>query len=239
MQTSAVITLYSRRATAIAATLLLLFASGCTVVPRITVGIDSISSQSSLPRFSYVLKSAVAGVDESDLHFIEYSNHIHDALARRGMVKAESADDATVEIKVDYGSTRHQRTVTRQVFHDDYSYSRRVCKHRNSHGKCTNWVHRRHRGLWDPWKSEVRVVTAHDIFVSLEARAKDAGTQPALWATRARALVAKPDLRVTLPLLLVAARDHIGTNTGHEITVVLRGDELTPETSRPDSSNPI
>ena len=63
--------------------------------------------------------------------------------------------------------------------------------------------------------------------VTLEARLKDAeADQPALWATRARANFAKPDLRVTLPLLLVAAEEYIGVDTGHERTVVLSGDDL-------------
>lgn len=171
------------------------------------------------------------GVDESDLHFIEYSAHIDNALQKRGMVRAETAEQANVEIAVNYGYQRRQSALVSRysAFNDPFYYNRR-CGHRLSvhcsrgfssrHYDRFDRFHHRHRGYVD-------VIESYRVFVTLEAR--QIGTvvdQSALWTTRARANFAKPDLRVTLPLLLVAAQEYIGVDTGQERTVVLSGDDL-------------
>ncbi len=217
----------SRLVHALAMLSLLTVVSGCTFLPSITVGIDGIGSGGNLAQSRYTLKSAVAGVDETDLHFLEYSAHIDAALAKRGMLPATAREPATVEIAVNYGTSRQQRTVTTPFRNDDFFRPPRQCLRRNDQGTCTEWVRRHRDPFRDPFHSpRYTVVTSYRTFITLEARAIDSNdSQPALWATRARTSVATPDIRATLPLLLVAASDYIGTNTGREVTVVLRADD--------------
>lgn len=205
----------------------LLLGSGCTIMPRLSVGVDAIDSGQSVQDVRYLLKPAVKGVDESDLHFLEYSQHIDSALQKRGMTKAVSAEQANVEVLVNYGHKHFQRAIRRHALLDDPFFRERRCW-RWKNGRCLHW---RHYDRYDWWydrpRHHVDVVSSYRVFLALEARLIDADKdQPALWTTRARAHFAKPDLRVTLPLLLLAAEEYIGVDTGRERTVVLSGDDM-------------
>lgn len=215
--------------------LALLVVSGCAVTPQLAVGVDAIDSGRQVQDVRYILKPVVNGVDESDLHFIEYSAHIDDALQKRGMVRAETAEQANVEIAVNYGYQRRQSALVSRysAFNDPFYFNRR-CGHRLS-VHCSRGFSSRHYDRFDRFdrfhhrhRGYVDVIESYRVFVTLEAR--QIGTavdQSALWTTRARANFAKPDLRVTLPLLLVAAQEYIGVDTGQERTVVLSGDDLS------------
>lgn len=206
---------------------LALLLGGCTSIPRLAVNVDAINSGQPVRDVRYVLKPVVKGVDQSDLHFIEYSRHIDNALQQRGMTKAKSASQANVEIEVNYGHKRYQRAFRRHSIFDDPFYHERRCVRRHK-GRCMQWYPYSRFDWWYDRPRHVDVITNYRVFVALEARRIDAAAgEPALWTTRARARFAKPDLRVTLPLLLVAAKDYIGVDTGHERTVVLTGDELS------------
>ena len=215
--------------------LALLVVSGCAVTPQLAVGVDAIDSGRQVQDVRYILKPVVNGVDESDLHFIEYSAHIDDALQKRGMVRAETAEQANVEIAVNYGYQRRQSALVSRysAFNDPFYFNRR-CGHRLS-VHCSRGFSSRHYDRFDRFdrfhhrhRGYVDVIESYRVFVTLGAR--QIGTavdQSALWTTRARANFAKPDLRVTLPLLLVAAQEYIGVDTGQERTVVLSGDDLS------------
>ena len=212
--------------------LTLLVVSGCAITPQLAVGVDAIDSGRQVQDVRYILKPAVDGVDESDLHFIEYSAHIDNALQKRGMVRAETAEQANVEIAVNYGYQRRQSALVSRysAFNDPFYYNRR-CGHRLS-VHCSRGFSSRHYDRFDRFhhrhRRYVDVIESYRVFVTLEARQIGTATdQSALWTTRARANFAKPDLRVTLPLLLVAAQKYIGVDTGQERTVVLSGDDLS------------
>jgi len=175
----------------------MLFGSGCTVLPRLAVSVDAIDSGQAVQDVRYVLKPVVKDVDESDLHFIEYSRHIESALQKHGMTKADSADQANVEIAVNYGFKRHQRALLRHSVFDDPFYFERRCRQRQN-GRCVRWYrsrfYDRHDWFHERYRRQVDVITNYRVFVSLEARLKDAdAAQPALWTTRARARFRKPD----------------------------------------------
>jgi len=216
------------RSLALIMAMLALVLGGCTSVPRLSVDVDAINSGQSVQDVRYVLKPVVKGVDDSDLHFIEYSRHIDNALQQKGMAKAESPAQANVEIEVNYGYKRYQRAVRRHSVFDDPFYHERRCRQWHK-GRCVRWYPYRSFDWWyDRPAHHVDILTGYRVFVVLEAKRIDAAEgEPALWTTRARARFSKPDLRVTLPLLLAAAEDYIGVDTGHERTVVLTGDELS------------
>lgn len=208
--------------------------AACTLIPSLSVDIDSINGGELVSSGTYTLNPVVKDVGSSDLRFLEYSKHIHKALARKGLSPAEPDQLADISVDVNYGVTRYDRTVSRPIFRNSefYNYPRkRQCRQRDSNGRCRYWHrypvfydHYRHRDLFTPHR--VDVVPGFRVFITLEAYATDAADDtPALWSTRARALVRKPDLRTTLPLLLAAARDYVGTDTGHEVTVNLRADD--------------
>ena len=113
--------------------LALLVVSGCAVTPQLAVGVDAIDSGRQVQDVRYILKPVVDGVDESDLHFIEYSAHIDNALQKRGMVRAETAEQANVEIAVNYGYQRRQSALVSRysAFNDPFYFNRR-CGHRLS-----------------------------------------------------------------------------------------------------------
>ena len=209
---------------------LLLLASGCTLSPRLTVNVDAIDSGESPQPVRYVLVPAVEGVDASDLHFIEYAGHIDRALQKRGMIAAGSAAEANVEIEVSYGHKRVVREFVRHsIFDDPFFYDRRCRRWHKGH--CVRWYPARYDWWHARHHREVDVVTSYRVFVALEAHRIGAEPgAPALWTTRARARFARPDLRVTLPLLLTAAEQYIGVDTGRERTVVLSADELQEAT---------
>ena len=215
--------------------MLTLVLGGCTTSPRLSVDIDAINSGQPVQDVRYVLKPVVKGVDESDLHFIEYSRHIDNALQQRGMTKADAPAQANVEIEVNYGYKRYQRAVRRHSVFDDPFYHERRCRHWHK-GRCVQWYPYRSFDWWyDRPAHHVDVITGYRVFVVLEAKRIGAAEgEPSLWTTRAWARFSKPDLRVTLPLLLVAAEEYIGVDTGHERTVVLTGDELSVELPQGD-----
>jgi len=202
----------------------------CSLTPGINVGIDSINNSQPVAPGNYVLNPVAEGVDQTDLHFLEYSEYINDALAAAGLSPAGTDQAADIIIDVNYGITRHDRTISKPAFYSSAFYSfphRRRCRHSTARG-CRSFSRSRFRGSFgfggfgfhDPY--QVSVLTGYRVFVSLEARDANASDDtPALWATRARTLTRTPDLRATMPLLLAAARDYIGTDTGHEVNVNL------------------
>ena len=211
--------------------LALLVVSGCAITPQLAVGIDAIDSGRQVQDVRYILKPVVDGVDDSDLHFIEYSAHIDSALQKRGMVRAETAEQANVEIAVNYGYQRSQSALLSRysTFNDPFYFNRRCGRRLSVH--CSRGFSSRHYDRFDRFhhrhRQTIDVIESYRVFVTLEARQTGTAVdQSALWTTRARANFAKPDLRVTLPLLLVAAQEYIGVDTGRERTVVLSGDDL-------------
>lgn len=206
--------------------ILLASSAACTVAPTFTVAVDSIAASpvSGSPQ-RYVLKPVVAGVDSGDLRFQTYAAHIHRALEAMAFVQASDADRADIEIEVNYGAVRDEKTLVTPRLRS-LERPRRHCRHRDAGGKCRAWqIGGLHHDGFGQYLDEIRVVPYYRVFIALEAFAIAESRRTALWSTRARADTAGPDLRVALPLLLTAASDHIGTDTGREIAVVLdRGD---------------
>lgn len=214
-----------------AAGLLLLLASACTVSPSVTVAVDAISAAPTTAGAEdsrYVLKPMVAGVDDTDLHFLEYAEHIHTALESRGMQPAPSADLANVEIEVNYGASPQQRLVSVPgLQRHRASLTERFCARRDDRGRCRHWRSRpvyERLGLFDRLdRGELRVQSYYRIFVTLEAFDKrDSPQRSPLWLTRARIESSRSDLRAAIPTLLAAASDYIGSDTGREILVTRR-----------------
>lgn len=216
----------------------LLVSAGCAITPQLSVNVDAIDSGQSVQDVRYVLKPAVDGVDKSDLHFIEYSRHIDKALQQRGMQKAGSVAQANVEIAVDYGYERVEQAVFRSSGYYDPFFFHRGCGRFNRAG-CSDRFSSRNFDRFGPsygrHRQHVDVIPNYLVFIALEARHIDRHTNiapgqaagqsanpsveqaaeqsaeqsAALWATRARAHFAKPDLRITLPLLLIAAEEYL------------------------------
>ena len=211
---------------------LLLLISACTVSPNIRVAVDAISAQS-IPEaddWRYVLKPVVKGVERTDLHFLEYAEHIHAALQAQGLRPAKSAEFANVEIEVDYGVSRQQQLVSvPRLQNSRATLSERFCARRDDRGRCRQWrdrpVHDR-LGLFDrETRADVRVTSYYRVFVALEAiDQRESSQRSPLWVTRARIESSRSDLRTALPVLIAAARDYIGTDTGREVIVTQRTD---------------
>ncbi len=210
----------------IAAAALLMLSAACTVSPKVTVAVDAISATAVADDPRYVLVPVVAGVDESDLHFREYAEHIHNALKGSGMRRAESAELANVEIEVNYGSSPQQRLVTVPGLHRRASLNDRHCVHRDPRGRCRQWRSRLFSDRFDLFDRQVgdnvRVRSYYRIFLTLEAFDKTAVEKRSpLWVTRARIESNRSDMRLAMPALIEAAADYIGEDTGREVYVTL------------------
>lgn len=206
--------------------LLLLGLSGCSFKPTMTVGVDGIGTGINASQTRYTLESAVDGVDESDLHFIEYARYIDSALQQRGMRKADSLDTADVIVAVNYGSSLQTRTVFRPLNNDLFHYRHR-CLGRPHSLRCRRLRSLHARDRFSIFaRDRADVVVSRRAFIALEARSTEASAgAPALWATRARAAVSTSDLRVVMPWLIAAAADYIGTDTQREVVVSVDADD--------------
>ena len=221
---------FSRMAKYLAVFSLLVLATGCTVSPTLAVAVDAISTERAADDARYQLKPVVDGVDDADLHYLEYAEHIHTALQSLGLRRAESAAEAAIEIEVNYGAGSDQRLVVVPGLRSSPFRTHRYCSHRDPGGRCRLWQTRR---LHDPWdvfdrrhRDHVRVVPYYRLFLTLEAFSigsdsdSDSG-RSAIWIARAKMASGRSDLRAAMPALVAAVSDYIGKDTEREVLVVL------------------
>ena len=207
----------------------LLLSVGCTTAPRFSATVDAIAVEGDV-NHSYVLKPVVDGVDSADLHFREYAGYIHSALESQGLVRAQSAQDASIEIEVNYGAKRDHRIVSSPSLYTDLQRTQRVCQRRDRNGRCRLWqtrsVPREPPELDNRLRDDFRVLSYYRLFIALEAiDIKNSAEREVLWSTRARTNRTNPDLRTAMPLLVAAASQYVGRDTGREVPVVLQLDD--------------
>ena len=166
-----------------------------------------------------------------DLEFREYSEYLHRALALKGFVPATSVDDADIAIFVRYGLGDPRS--------ESYSYS--IPTYGQTGGGTTTYSGTTYGSGGSTYSSGTitqaptygvtgvqtysgtrtsyfRFLTLDAIDLSQYEEGKD--IVPA-WKTTVTSRGSSSDLRRVFPVLVGASQEHIGTNTGKQVTVEL------------------
>lgn len=210
----------------------LLGAAGCA--GTYNVAIDSISDKGAAAKTNYVLFPGTKHIGEGDLQYREYARYVERALASLGYNKAADMADADIAIFFSYGigdpvTKQFNSTVptwgqvggsshtsgTINTLGDTSIYSE-TTTHTPAFGitgsaaqSISFTVYRRHI-----------VLDAIDLE---EYRATQ--TLKQVWKTSATSSGISGDLRKVLPVLVAAAKPHIGKDTGERVKVALTEDD--------------
>ncbi|MBM6550039.1 hypothetical protein [Marinomonas ostreistagni] len=220
--------------------LLFLFVSAwllgaCSMTPTYQVGIDAINRPTDLGEgATYQLVSAMERVSSDSLQFQEFSDYVIKALATKGYQLTPSSEAADFSVALDYGVSDpqteqyrqsvpvyghtgyHAVTETTQVAaKDGGTQVVRTIRHVPSYGV---------RGFRD----ELRTMTTYRSHIRLTAKSLDQAASQ-LWDITITLTDGEQDLRRLFPIMLAAAQDYIGGNTGQKVYVELKADNARVE----------
>jgi hypothetical protein len=188
------------------------FLSGCAAKFRVSV--NSLVAENGATRKNYLLLPGNGNTEPDDLLFREFSAYMARVLAARGYSPAQNAETADLAIFMSYGIGNPK----------DYQYSyvfpawnpalgtERVASYKPSAGI---------KG-YAPYNGSY---AGKFRFIFLDAydlrKSRLAGKPVELWETSITSGGSSDDLRLSFPILLTAARESIGVNTGHSVEYVL------------------
>ncbi len=211
---------------------LLLFLTGCEQPPTFNVGVNSFQRPGALNFGTYVLIPSEEGVNQDDLEFVEYSSYVERVLSEKGFEKNEDFNEADIAIFLSYGIGDPERV--------NYSYSLPTWGKTgvaSSHttgtvnvigntatytGTTTNVPsfgitgYRTQNTSYDVYTRRA-FLSAYDL---KEYRAT--GKENMIWDTRIVSTGTSGDLRRVFPILIAAAKEYIGANTGRIVQVSLK-----------------
>ncbi len=196
-----------------------------------TVQVDSLRDPGAAVRTRYVLVPAVENVRENDLQYREFATYIRRALAQRGFTEA-SPETADLSILVTYGIGNPEtraHTYSVPVFGQTGGGTATYSGSSVGPGGSTF----SHGTINQPAQFGVvgsvtknRSVTTYFRFLTLEAvdLATYRQTQAIvpLWKTTVSSTGTSPDLRLVFPVLVGAAADYVGTDTGRQVRIDIR-----------------
>ncbi len=205
---------------------------GCT--NRISVVVDAISSDAdNAVGKRYVLTSAMEGVDNKDLFFREFSRYFEYVLQKEGYTKADSKQNADIEIFFGYGISdgiTDISTFSWPVYDTVGGESISITEtSTDSSGKPTTTT----RVIYIPPRItrvgttfESRTYTTFNRTAILEARkiSVDGGSGDALWKILISSVGASNHIREVMPYLAVASAGFIGKNTRKKRVFVVEHD---------------
>lgn len=200
---------------------ILMLACSCATVPssptdpRMLVGygfpvkVDAIADPNSISKGkTYLITSAMQGVNDNDLQFQEFARYIANALSPRGFMHTDNPQNADLLIRLAYGIGEPQTSSKTIVTSYGYSYP-------------VGW-------MWFtvPPSTETVEKTEYTKMLVLEAYdLKDPDRQTQLWKTTAKTIGPQDDLRIMLAYVIAASADYFGTNQGRKIEVHINGDD--------------
>jgi hypothetical protein len=208
--------------------IIMLFVQACAGIPRYTVDVDSINSPGAETKNKYVLMPGEKGVNADNLQFKEYAVYVERALAAKGFVKAADINNANISVYLSYGIGEpqdHQYVYSFPVWGQtgyvtSYSYVQ-VDDKGNYHTVET------YTPTYGIVGSDVQTatITTYNRFIILDALDLDASKTTEkhiqLWQTTITSIGTNDDLRLAFPVMLGAAKEYIGTNTGKKVKVTL------------------
>ena len=201
---------------------------GCVGIPRYAVDIDSINSPGAETKKRYILTPGEKDVNSENLQFREYAFYVERALSAKGFVKAGDVNEAEIQIYLSYGigdPQEHQYVYSFPVWgHTGYITSYHYVRVDDKGNYRTVETYTPVYGIVD---SDIRTATrvTYQRFIILDALNLDAsriaGKNIQLWQTTITSIGSNGDLRLVFPIMLGAATEYIGTNTGKKVRVIL------------------
>lgn len=211
----------------------LLLLPGCATTYDIKV--DSISeSNTPVAGIKYVLSSGMNDIQEGDLYFREYSAQFHRILHAKGYVEAAARADASIEVKLSYGtSSGHNELYSylRPLYHvsggENITYKEIRTDPAGLKTETVNTVYVPLRTQVIGYTTELSSQTLYMHYVLLEAGVLVNGeaTGKQAWKTVIRLVDPSNDLRGLIPYMAAAAAPYIASNTGTMKSVELKPDD--------------
>lgn len=214
--------------------LVMMLAAGCaTRPPQYSIHVDSISAGQQPPAPKVVLLSGIKDIDFTDLQFQEFSEYTIRALQSNGMSVVTNLDEADVAVFLYYSiskPTEHQYTRAVPIFgQTGYSGSHTYGTVNTYGGGMASYSG---TTSYTPTYGVVGAVQQSGTYVtftkyiSLEGRDlqsfRATKNDKQLWKTDIFSTGSSGDLRLVFPIMMAAAVEHIGKNTGHWVEVSMR-----------------
>jgi hypothetical protein len=205
--------------------------------PKFSVNVDGLRDPSAPARTRYVLIPAIQNVRESDLQFKEFSGYLRNALTSKGFQEAASPQEADVAILVVYGIVGEPKAIS-------YSYSIPVfgltgggtatysgsTQGPGGSSISSGTIHQPAQFGVVGVRSDTSTVTTYFRFLTLEAidlaAYRKSQTVVPVWKTNITSTGSSGDLRLVFPIMLGAAADHLGSNTGRQVVVELSDEDV-------------
>jgi len=216
----------------IAATLLL---AGCAAKPEYLVTIDAISSGEHERKSNYVLLSGNKDVPVDDLQFKEFAKYIHRALTARGFSQVGNISEAEIAIFLLYGigdPQEHYYTYSRPIWGQTGVSSSSTTGTMNLFGNTGTYsgttTYTPTYGITG-FSSGVGSYVTYFRYITLSAcdvtRYLATKKPNEVWRTSVTSTGSCGDLRSVFPILVAAAWEYIGENTGKKVQIKLHEDD--------------
>ncbi len=209
----------------------ILFLHACAVGPRFQVNIDSISDSGTEIKNRFILLPGSKDFDQGDLQYREYAAYVERALLEKGFVKANDFDDANVAIFLVYGigdPQERQFTYSLPIWGQTGVASSSTFGTVNTFGNtgtysATTTYTPTYGVVGSSTHSGTRITYFRYFWLDAvnldEYRRTEKVNQ--LWKTTVTSMGSSGDLRQVFPVLVGAAKEHFGTNTGKKVKVTL------------------
>lgn len=211
-----------------------LLTSGCVSFPTYEVAIDSFSAGSQAGK-RYVLHPAANTLPANDLQFQEFAAHTHRVLQQQGFKLAEDVGTADIAIFLAFsisGPLVNQYTYSTPIqgqIGTSTSYSSGSVQ--TSPNTWQSSIQQNDKPIYGTVAYQQHVGTYTTFTRQIVLQAVDLKTQYAsqpprqVWKTTILSTGSSGDFRRVFPIMLGAAAQFIGTNTGHQVELRLKEDD--------------
>jgi hypothetical protein len=212
--------------------ILIILVQGCAGIPNYVVDIDSINSPDAGIKNRYILLPGEEGINSENLQFKEYAAYVERALSDKGFVKADDINNANIAIYLSYGigdPQEHLYTYSFPVWGETggvYSYDY-VKVQDNADGTSTYSTIRTYTPIYGIVDYDIQTgsTITYQRYLILDALDLDASRSSEkyiqLWQTTVTSIGSNGDLRLVFPIMVGAAKEYIGNNTGKKVRVTL------------------
>ncbi|MBN1378779.1 MAG: DUF4136 domain-containing protein [Gammaproteobacteria bacterium] len=155
---------------------------------------------------NFFIIPGMQNLSENDLEFMEVSRYVTNALSKKSYVRADSADNADILVRLGYGIGDPQTSSETVAISQGYSYA-------------VGW-------MWftEPPKTQTVKETTYRRNLILEAYdLKDPERKSQLWKTIVKSEGTSSDLNRILAYMIAASSEYFGTSTGMQIDLRISG----------------
>jgi len=194
-----------------------IFSSACCS-NKFHVNVNSLVSEGGVARKKYLLLPGNGNISLNDLLFREFSSYVTNALAVQGYKPAKNMETADLAIFLSYGvgNPRDYQYIYSFPVWDSDGRTERIKTFKPSYGI------KGYSPYGGSYARNFRFIflDAYDLRLS-----RDAGEPVQVWETSITSGGSSDDLRMAFPVLLAAAREYIGVNTGRTIEYIMDSED--------------